>query len=338
MYEYMAPVVTDGLGHQQDDGRRGDSEWLHPRQLARPVRIRRDGLSVAQCRRSSHRRMSYVARCIRFIAILLPALPSRVVARNVVFLLSTMICTGTGLAQTLPEATPETAQVTEAFSELDALAAAIAGRLQDLAQHTGLPAPPPASVPTSPPTDKTSPTSASSEAEAPPSPRSESHDVAGASLQGRPEPCGTREDMDLRIGNLEKQFDKFRQTINAANGDLPTYRNDVRDISKICQQQVPIDSAVKGLDRLRINPTYDEAVELLACVDDRRRTTDAELNRSDITTIRIRILTEELDRLTDTTHRVQNMEQALLRAKSKQARLLEELTQFRQEITSACGA
>ena len=275
-----------------------------------------------------------------FITILRPALRNRAVAQNVVFLLSSVLFAGTVLAQTPPAATPESAQVTEAFGELDALSATIAGRLRDLAQPTGLPAPPPAPEPTPPPAGPDLPASPSGATGAPPSPPSESGDGGGTRIQSpEPESCGTRKDMDLRIANVEERFDGFRQTINAANDDLPTHRDDVRDINKVCTSQVEgnIASAVNRLDRLQIEPTYDVAVELLACVDQRRRTIDGELNRSDITTIRIRILTDELDRLTDTTHRVQDMEQVLLRAVSKRRRLVEELTQFSQEIASACA-
>ena len=281
-----------------------------------------------------------MGRCIPFIAILRPALRSRVVAQSVVFLLSTVLSAGTALAQTPPEATSESAQVADAFADLDALSAAIAGRLQEIALLSGLPAASPPPVPTSPSADQGSLAGSGGGADAPPPLPSESHDVAGAGTQrARPESCGTREDMDLRIGEVEERFDGFRQTINAANDDLPTYRDDVRDIDKICTPQVDssIASAVNRLDRLRIEPTYDVAVELLACVDDRRRTIDDGLSRPGITTIRIRLLTEELDRLTDTTHRVQDMEQALLRADSKRGRLVKELTEFRQEIASACS-
>ena len=156
--------------------------------------------------------------------------------------------------------------------------------------------------------------------------------------EAEPHACGTREDMDLKIGEVEERFVGFRQTINAENNDLPTFREDVRDINKVCTPQVEgsIASAINRLDRLEIETVYDDTVESLACVDQRRRAIDRALNQPNITTIRIRILTDEMERLTDTTHRVQDMEQALLRAVSKRRRLVEELTQIRQEISSAC--
>ena len=269
------------------------------------------------------------------------------VAQNVVLLLSTVLGAGSVLAQTPPEAAPESAQVADAFAELDALSATIAGRLQEIAQLPGLPAAPPLSVPTSPPLGPTSPpvyqgalAPSGGAVVDPPSPPSETDEAGGAGTpETEPEPCGTRKDMDLRIGEAEERFDGFRQIINAANDDLPAYREDVRDIDKVCTPQVEgnIASAINRLDRLEIEPIHDAAGELIACVDQRRRTIERELDQPNISPIRLQNLIAELERLTDTTHRVQDMEQTLLRADSKQRRLVAELKQFRQEIASACG-
>ena len=265
------------------------------------------------------------------------------VARYGVHLLSPVLFASTALAQTPPAAVPESAQieesfakanaqVEEAFAELDKLSTTIDSELHEITQRLGLPEPPPPAEPTSTPPDPGTPVTPGVERGAPPLP------PIGTGATGL-EPCGTREEIDLRMGDVEERFEGFRQTINAANNDLPTHRDDVRDIDKVCTPQVDgsIASAVNRLDRLQINPTYDVAADLLACVDQRRRTIDGELNQPNITTIRIRLLTDELYRLTDTTHRVQDMEQALLRALSKRGRLVEELTQFRQEIASACA-
>ena len=151
--------------------------------------------------------------------------------------------------------------------------------------------------------------------------------------------CGTREDMDLRIGEVEERFGEFRQTINAANRDLPTYREDARDTNKVCTPQVEgsIASAISKLDRLEIETVYDMAVEVLACVDQRRRTIDGEMSQLVISNIQLRRLNDEMERLTDTTHRVQDMEQALLAAVAKRRRLVEELMQIKQEVLSACA-
>ena len=270
-----------------------------------------------------------------------PMLLGRAVARTVVLLLSPLLLGGTVLAQT-PGATTESPEVADAFAELDALSATIASRLQDLRRYPGLPpAPPLPGSPVAPAPVPVQPADSGGVADAPPSPPSGAGDVNRTEIheEGGPDRCGTREDMDLRIGEVEERFGEFRQTINAANRDLPIYREDVRDINKVCTPQVEgsLASAISRLDRLEIETVYDMAVELLVCVDQRRRTIDGGLSQPVISDIRLRLLNDEMERLTDTTHRVQDMEQALLRAVSKRRRLAEELMQIRQEVSSACA-
>lgn len=159
-----------------------------------------------------------------------------------------------------------------------------------------------------------------------------------AGLPVETESCGTRDDMDLRMGEMDDRYGEFRESILGVNDDLPLYRNDVRDIDKVCTPKVEssISSAIKKLERLDIEADSDLAVDLIVCVDRLRRETDEEFNAPGITTIRMQRLSDELHRLTDTTHRVQNVERALRRAVSKRHRLVEEMKQLVQEIAIAC--
>lgn len=240
------------------------------------------------------------------------------------------------LAQTSPGETTEAAQVADAFADLDALSATIASRLQDLGLHSGLPpaSPPPGPAPLPP--VPVPPADSGGAVGAPPSPPSATGDVNDTEIhETEPKPCGTREDVDLRIGEVEERFGGFRQIINAANDDLPTYREGVRDANTRCTAQFEssIASTTSRLDRLDIDASFDVADELLACVDQRRRMIDGGLDQPNINDIQITILTDELDRLTDTTRRVRNIQDLLLRAVSKRRRLVEELTQIRQVIS-----
>ena len=260
---------------------------------------------------------------------------------NVVSLASFLFA-GTLLAQTPQGAAADSPQIAEAFAGLDALSAAIANRLQVLAQQSGLPPAPPPPGPAPPPVSV--PPVDSGAVAGPPSPPSETGDVDGTEIhetepQAGQKQCGTREDMDLRVAEVEERFGGFKQAIVAANGDLPTYRAGGRDKNKACTPQFEgsIASVVNRLRRLDIDAVYDEADELLACVDQRRRAIDEKLNQpDDITPSQTRHWTDELHRLTDATDRVQDIERALLGAVSKRRRLVEELTQIKQIIPSVC--
>ena len=299
------------------------------------------GVDRPCCSIRPQRRKPHAGRCSSFIASLRSALRRRAVAQSVVFLLSSLLSAGTVLAQTSPGETTETAQVADAFADLDALSATIASRLQDLGRHSGLPPAPPPPGPAPPPPVPVPPADSGGPADAPPSPPSATGDVNDTEIhETEPKPCGTREDVDLRIGEVEERFGGFRQTINAANDDLPTYREGVRDANTRCTAQFEssIASTISRLDRLDIDAAYDVADELLACVDQRRRTIDGGLDQPNINDIQITILTDELDRLTDTTLRVRDkIQDQLLRAVSKRRRLVEELTQIRRVISGVCG-
>ncbi len=266
----------------------------------------------------------------------------RVITQNVVVLLLMLLSTQPTLAQTIEKVSQEDSQISESFAELDALSAAITNRLQDLAPHIAIPAPSHVALPPSAVVNRLQSSSFVGDADVlPSSPTSVSNNLAGAGTQpAQPKQCGTREEIDLDIDDMEGQFNGFRQIINEANDDLPSHRDNVRDIEKVCTPQVEgsIEAAVSRLNRLQIEPVYDVAVELLECIDQQRRMIDEDLNRPEITPIRTSILTDRLDRLTDMTHRVQEMEQLFLRAVSKRSRLVQELIQFKQEIISACDS
>ena len=267
--------------------------------------------------------------CNRFIATLPLALRARAAAQAGVFLLASLLSAGTVLALTSQGAANESPQIADAFAELDALTAAIASRLQALTRLTGLPSPPPPPGPPRPRGD---------EAAGPPSPPPGTGGASGETPEtGRPpEPqqCGTREDMASSMLGMDNRYADFKQTILAVNDDLATFRQDVLDIDKVCTPQVEssIASAINRLEKLEIDGDSDLAIDLIVCVDQRRRATEEKIGTLGNSTIRMQRLSDELKRLTDTTHRVQELERALGRAVSKRNRLVEELNQLRREI------
>ena len=288
--------------------------------------------------------------CIRFTGTVLPAVRPWPAAQATLLVLSCLLSTGTALAQTPEEAATESQQITDTFNELDRLGANIANRLQDLARLPGLPAPPPPGLPQRPvdtpsaPDDP--PADSGGHADGPPSPPPVT-DGAGGTETLEPDPrtesesCGTRDEIDLRLGEIDERYTEYRQTILPVNDDLPRFREDVRDIDKACAQQLNsnIASAIKKLEGIDFEADSDLAVDLMVCVDRLRRETDDEFNAPDISTIRMQILSDELERLTDLTHRVRKLEGALQRAVSKRNRLVEELMeliQYIQEIQGTC--
>ena len=145
--------------------------------------------------------------------------------------------------------------------------------------------------------------------------------------------------MDLRIGEVGERIDGFRQTINAANDDLPAYRVGVRDANTRCTAQFEssIASTISRLDRLDIDAAYDVADKLLACVDQQRRFINWKMDQLDKNDTQMMILlTDENDRLTDTTNRVRHIQDLLLRAASKRRRLVEESTEIKYVISAGC--
>ena len=284
--------------------------------------------------------------CIRFIGTVLPAVRTWPAALATLLVLSCLLSTDTTLAQTPEEAAVESPQITNTFSELDRLAADIANRLQDLAQHPGLPLPPPPDL-TQQPADTPSvpddpPAVSGDHADGPPSPPPGTESGGTEPLETDPrtesESCGTRDEMDLRLGEIDERYAEYSRTILPVNDDLPRFRKDVRDIDKACAQQLnsSIASAIKKLEEIDFEADSDLALDLMVCVDRLRRETDGEFNAPGITTIRMQRLSDELDRLTDLTLRVQNMQGALRRAVSKRNRLVEELIQYKQEIQGTC--
>ena len=137
---------------------------------------------------------------------------------------------------------------------------------------------------------------------------------------------------------MNERYDEFSGVILDVNDDLPTFRKDVRDIDEVCAPAVEngIASAIRKLRKLDVESAADVVVGLTTCVDLLRRKTDGEFNAPDVTTIRMQRLSDELQRLTATTHDVQDMERALRRATSKRDRLVRELTQLEREIESSC--
>lgn len=279
-----------------------------------------------------------------FFSTVLSTVRAWAAARASVLIFLYLLSGGTVLAQTSYGPVTESPQITAAFEELDALAAAIANRLQDKAHLPGLPLPPPPPGPPQPPDPPPVPNSGN-QAYSPPSPPQTTGDgnytePPEVDPQTEPEPCGTREDMDLRIREVEERFGNFRQAINGANNDLPAYREGVRDANTRCTAQFEssIASTISRLDRLDIDAAYDVADKLLACVDQQRRTINRKMDQPDKNDVQMTILlTDENDRLTDTTNRVRDIQDLLLRAASKRRRLVEESTQIKHVISAACG-
>ncbi len=244
-------------------------------------------------------------------------------AHGAILLLSYSLITGVH-AQTLQEAPAESSEMRDAFSRLDELAEEIANRRWTLASPA-VPAPAPVSAP--------SPTPAPAQ---PPAGDSDGTDAAGSPAEHAS--CRSREDTVLGMAEMDESYREFSQAILTVNDVLPTFRNNLRDIDQACAAPTVngIASAIKKLQRLDIEAATEVVVSLVSCVDDLRRRTDREFNAPDITTIRMQRLSDELQRLTEMTHRVQDLERALRRAASKQNRLVEELAQLDQEIRISC--
>ena len=98
-----------------------------------------------------------------------------------------------------------------------------------------------------------------------------------------------------------------------------------------------VTSTLSDLQKLNIEPDLEIAGKLTVCVDRMREETDAELSEA-TSSIRMQRLAAEMERLTELTHRVTDVERALLRALSKRDRLVQAFERFRKEIEDGCSS
>ena len=141
----------------------------------------------------------------------------------------------------------------------------------------------------------------------------------------------------MTIGALQDRYDEHGRTIIAVNDELPRLRKTVLDMERVCTEHLSDDigSALGGIEALDLAADYRVVERLTGCVDRLREETDEELSGTS-SNIRMQRLAVEMVRLGRMTHRVADLERALLRGISKRERLVQELGQFQQEIEAVC--
>ena len=222
------------------------------------------------------------------------------------------------------------AELTEAFSRLDALAMELAELRRALGEagepvSDSIPLPPSEAVRAPRPTDG----AASEDQESGPAPPPVG-DQAGTI-------CGSRQEMAERISGLENSFNRRSDIIIGVHGLLPGFRVGVLDTEGICASSLhnEIESAMAGVSGLVLDPDLQTVAGLASCLDRSRETTNKGLVSTE-STIGLLRLDRELALWTKMTMRVTELEQALLRGVSKRDRLMQELELFRHEIAQAC--
>ena len=143
--------------------------------------------------------------------------------------------------------------------------------------------------------------------------------------------------MTKRISELQGRYKKHSTAIIDVNDQLPTLRKGVLDIKHVCAKRLTDDiaSAMGRVKVLDVETDREDVNILTACVDRLREETNDELKATK-SNIRLQRLAAEMERLGSMTHRVADIERALLRGISKRDRLLEELGQFQEEIKATC--
>ena len=248
------------------------------------------------------------------------------------------------LAQLAPcgTAATESPEVTEAFSRLDALAEDLAARRRALGDVPGTasasaPDSPPALGVASPPAPASSPDSAEG---GPGRGRSSSNRDLGAPAvaeQGREVPCASRQEMAEMLTGLRQRYGEHGEAIIGVNDEVPEIREGILDMDRVCTDRLAneIASAREQVELLDLGADHRVVGTLTTCVDRLREKTDNDLSAA-TSNIRMQRLAAEMERLGSMTHRVADLERALLRGISKRDRLLMELGQFQQEIEAAC--
>ena len=217
----------------------------------------------------------------------------------------------------------ESLEVTDAFSRLNALAEELAEERRALGVSTGAPpsivAPSSLAVPAG---------AARSDREA---------GVRSAGADGESAACGSRRELSQTISALQERYDEHGRAIIAVNDELPMLRRTVLDMERVCTERLAkhIGSALGGIEALDLAADYRIVERLTGCVDRLREATDDELSAT-TSNIRMQRLAVEMERLGRMTHRVADLERALLRGISKRKRLVQELGQFQREIEAVC--
>ena len=217
-------------------------------------------------------------------------------------------------------------QLSEAFDTLDTLAAELDGRLGELG------VPPQPDGPERPQSDD-----------------SESDDsacpvrVAGFVPEDTEEmsvSCVSRKEIVARTGALKARFEESARTITGINGEMPAFREGVVDV-RVCTENLTKDitAAVVRLESLDIGTDCRAIAELGPCIDRLREDTD---NKLDVATSSVALerLAAELERVRSMNEQLIAVEQALHRGVSKRRRLLQELSEFGQELEQkedSCG-
>ena len=214
----------------------------------------------------------------------------------------------------------ESPEVTAAFSRLDALAEELAERQRALG---GLPG---ATHELGVPPETTDSLPSVPESGAP-----------AVGTQREADRCAPREELAERMIELEERYGEHSEAIIDVNGELPSFRESVLDTARVCTRRLANDiaSALERVAVLDLEADHHVVDTLTLCVDRLREETDDELSAT-TSNIRMQRLAAEMERLGVMTHRVADMERALLRGISKRDRLVQELGQFREEIAAAC--
>ena len=163
---------------------------------------------------------------------------------------------------------------------------------------------------------------------------------ANARTDGTPgmdAPCASRQETAERITGLQQRYGEHGEAIIDVNEELSGFRKGVLDMERVCTQPLASDiaSARARVEVLDLEADYRIVDDITACVDRLREKTDDELSAM-TSNIRMQRLAAEMERLGSMTHRVADLERALLRGISKRDRLVQELGQFQREIEAAC--
>ena len=134
------------------------------------------------------------------------------------------------------------------------------------------------------------------------------------------------------ITALRERYQEHGRAIIEVNDALPSFRAAVLDMERICTERLAdeLASALTRLEALALSPDHQVVDTLTNCVDRLREETDGELSAT-TSNIRMKRLAAEMERLGHMTHRVADLERALLRAISKRDRLVYEFEQFAEE-------
>lgn len=225
----------------------------------------------------------------------------------------------------------ESLETVDAFARLDALADEITAWQRSLGESVGST---PSSVAT-PPTDAAAAaTQPDTLGESDPNLESGAPVVG---VHGETADCGSRHELAATITVLQDRYEEHGEVIIVVNDELPSLRRTVLDMERVCTERLAkyIGSALTRIEALAIAADYRVVETLTACVDRLRGETDEELSGAG-SNIRMQRLAVELELLGRMTHRVADLERALLRGISKRDRLLLELGQFQREIEAVC--